>query len=323
VRRAKPIEVINVNGVYEKQTNEEEAEQVVEVLAKIWSSPPDQRPTIGVATFNRKQADLVEDAIEQRAIGDSQFLSAYQRERERTSEGEDVGFFVKNVENVQGDERDIIIFSTTFGRDRHGSFRKNFGVLGQSGGERRLNVAVTRAKEKVILLTSMPVREISDLFTSTRLPSKPRDYLQAYLDYATKISAGDLEAAREVTQRMNGHHQRQQRQFEHDGFASSVGSFLRDIGYEPVPADDGDAFGLDFAIRNGRTGLFGIGIECDAPRHELLRRARAREIWRPRVLSRAIPVIHRVASHAWYHRPGEEKTRLHTAIREALSEDAR
>ena len=85
---------------------------------------------------------------------------------------------------MQGDERDIIIFSTTFGRDKHGSFRRNFGVLGQSGGERRLNVAVTRAREKIILLTSMPVGDISDLLTTGRSPTRPRDYLQAYLDYA-------------------------------------------------------------------------------------------------------------------------------------------
>ena len=68
-------------------------------------------------------------------------------------------------------------------------------------------------------------------------------------------------------------------------------SFIRELGHDPVPSDDGDAFGLDFAIRDDRTGFFGIGIECDAPRHELLRRARAREIWRPAVLARAIPMV--------------------------------
>jgi primosomal replication protein N'' len=78
-----------------------------------------------------------------------------------------MGFFVKNVENVQGDERDVIIFSSTFGRNAQGAFRRAFGVLGQVGGERRLNVAVTRASETVVLVTSMPIAEISD-FLSTR-----------------------------------------------------------------------------------------------------------------------------------------------------------
>ena len=315
IRRVRPIEVIRVDGMYEAQTNKAE-----EVLAEIWSGPPEKRPTVGVVTFNRKQADLVEDAIDKRAKGDPSFLHAYERECERMEHGEDVGFFVRNVENVQGDERDIIVFSTTFGRDTHGRFRLNFGVLGQSGGERRLNVAVTRARERVILLTSMPIEKISDLLGSGRSPSKARDYLQAYLNYATKISAGKLDDARAAAERLTPHqHPHQRRSMQEDGFASSVGAFMREIGYEPIPSNEGDAFGLDFAIRNPQTGLFGIGIECDAPRHELLRHARAREIWRPAVLSRAIPFVHRVASHAWYHRPSEERTRLRAAIQNALS----
>ena len=73
------------------------------------------------------------------------------------------------------------------------------GVLGQTGGERRLNVAVTRARSKVVLITSMPVKDVSDWLAAGRSPDKPRDYLQAYLDYATKVASGDLEAAR-ITQ---------------------------------------------------------------------------------------------------------------------------
>ena len=73
------------------------------------------------------------------------------------------------------------------------------------------------------------------------------------------------------------------------------------------------------SVRDERTGVFGIGIECDAPRHELLRRARAREIWRPAVLARAIPMVHRVASYGWYHRPEQERMRLRAAIQTALS----
>jgi hypothetical protein len=319
IRRVRPIDVIRVNGIYEQQTNKAEAEKVVHILAEIWKAAPDKRPTVGVATFNRKQADLVEDAIEKRAIRDSMFLRAYQRECERTRDGEDVGFFVKNVENVQGDERDIIIFSTTFGRDRHGSFRRNFGVLGQSGGERRLNVAVTRAREKIVILTSMPVEDVSEILSTKRLPSKPRDYLQAYLDYAIKLSAGDVDLARAAIERFHQRPRAETNNGYEDGFVASVGAFIRELGYDPVPSNEGDAFGLDFAIKEARTGLFGIGIECDAPRHSLLKCARAREIWRPAVLTRAIPTVHRVASHGWYHRTGHEQERLRTAIAKALS----
>jgi primosomal replication protein N'' len=122
-----------------------------------------------------------------------------------------------------------------------------------------------------------------------------------------------------MTQRFGFQRKGQPNNTYEDGFVASVGSFIRDLGHHPVPSDDGDAFGLDFAVRDERTGFFGLGIECDAPRHELLRRARAREIWRPAVLARAIPMVHRVASHGWYHRPEQERTRLRAAIQTALS----
>ena len=85
-------------------------------MAKKWDSP--NCPTIGVVTFNAKQANLIEDLLEERAKNDLNFRRSLISERERQQEGEDMSFFVKNVENVQGDERDIIIFSSTFGRDR-------------------------------------------------------------------------------------------------------------------------------------------------------------------------------------------------------------
>jgi superfamily I DNA and/or RNA helicase len=86
-----------------------------------------------------------------------------------------MSFFVKNVENVQGDERDMIIFSSTFGRDKDGSFRRQFGLLSQTGGERRLNVAITRAREKVVLVTSLPIGVLN--FLDLRLYSKNPELL--------------------------------------------------------------------------------------------------------------------------------------------------
>src|SRR5262249_29862436 len=160
----------------------------------------------------RKQTDEIEDAIEEYAESDRAFRDALMRERERTEGGEDMGFFVKNVENVQGDERDVVVFSTTFGRNGQGVFRRNFGVLGQAGGERRLNVAVTRARQKVVLVTSMPVEEISDMLTTHKRPAVPRDYLQAYLEYARMVSDGSADSGRALLGRLVT-----ERRAEHDG----------------------------------------------------------------------------------------------------------
>ena len=319
IRRIRPIEVLRADGVYEDQTNRVEAEMVASSLRRIWLEAEGPIPTVGVVTFNRKQADLIEEVLEDFAEQDAAFRQAISRERDRVEGGEDMGFFVKNVENVQGDERDVIVFSSTFGRNAQGTFRRFFGVLGQAGGERRLNVAVTRARQKVLLVTSMPVPMISDLLSTRRQASSPRDYLQAYFEYARCISEGELDAAQALLARLtpeqrNGAHQDKLQ----DGLEEAVAEEIRSLGWEPSPVNEEGAFGLDFAIEDPRTGLYGIGIECDAPRDPLLAHARAREMWRPAVLRRSIPVIHRVSSHRWHHEPAIERARLRSAIQDAM-----
>ena len=321
VRRVKPIELVRADGVYQNQTNPKEADLVVEQLAKLWSVAPANRRSAGVVTFNRKQADLIEEKLEVRAEGSAAFRQALAAERDRMQDGEDMGFFVKNVENVQGDERDIIIFSSTFGRNGQGTFRRNFGVLGQVGGERRLNVAVTRAREKVVLITSMPISEISDLLGTARLPVSARDFLQAYFEYARATSAGELDVSRGLLSRLNNNHNSlpHATSLGSDGFIGNVMEFVATLGWRAVPLTDAGAFGLDLAIEDPRSGLYGIGIECDAPRHPLLTDARARELWRPTLLARSIRRVHRVSSYGWYHQRDAEKVLLKTAIEQALS----
>ena len=323
IRHVKPLELIQVNGLYEKQTNAGEAERVVDYLAQLWQRPYAERPSVGVVTFNLKQAGLIEERLEQRAEEDPQFRSAYQQEAARSEHGEDMSVFVKNVENVQGDERDVIIFSTTFGRNSQGTFRRAFGVLGQKGGERRLNVAVTRARQKVVLVTSMPIKEISDMLDTQRKPVIPRDYLQSYMEYARIMTNGELQAGHALLGRMHSErvNARLRQGQKRDGFTRDVAAYLSALGLDAVPVQEGDAFGIDFAIADPGTGLYAIGIECDSPRHALLQRARARDIWRPSVLQRAIPRLHRISSQAWYHNNDAEKGRLKLAIASAMQQE--
>lgn len=319
VRRKRPVEMIRVDGTYVDQTNPEEAERVADVLRDLWAAGGGNLPTVGVVTFNRKQADLIEEVLEDRAERDAAFRTALTRERDRVEGGEDMGLFVKNVENVQGDERDVIVFSSTFGRNAQGTFRRSFGVLGQTGGERRLNVAVTRARQKVVLVTSMPIPLISDLISTRRQAASPRDFLQAYFEYARALSDGDLDAAEALLSRLTPEQRRPRyREGGNDGLETAVADEIRSLGWEPASVGDDGAFGLDFAIEDPRTGLYGIGIECDAPRHPLLARARAREMWRPDVLRRSIPAIHRVSSHRWFHEPEQERERLRRAVISAM-----
>jgi hypothetical protein len=152
--RFAPITLYRAGGVYRDGTNEAEAAQIVRIVHDLLRRA--EPPSIGIACFNIDQRDLIVEKLEQAAEHDGWFSRALAAARSRKGESSFEGLFVKNLENVQGDERDHIIVSTTYGPDPSGKFYRRFGPLGMPGGGRRLNVLVTRAKQEVHLVTSIP-----------------------------------------------------------------------------------------------------------------------------------------------------------------------
>ncbi len=142
------------DGVYDrggKRNNLKEAEKVADLVFEHFRNYP--KKTLGVVTFSIAQMEAVEEAIERRLKEQPDFEQFFKEDRLE-------GFFVKNLENVQGDERDVIFFSVGYGYDQEKQMAMNFGPLNKPGGERRLNVAVTRAREKVVLITSIKATDI-------------------------------------------------------------------------------------------------------------------------------------------------------------------
>ncbi len=156
-RAASPITLHCVDGIYEDRANEKEAAAAVELAAKLLAG--DAPPSIGIACFNLTQRDAILDAMAAKCEADVVFAERLEAARQRRGRDSFEGLFVKNLENVQGDERDVMIICTTFGPDPAGKFRRNFGALAQAGGERRLNVLITRARTAIHLLTSIPAAE--------------------------------------------------------------------------------------------------------------------------------------------------------------------
>ena len=314
VIRHQPIEVRHVDAPYEKQINEGEAEAVIDFLADHWKQ---RKPaSVGVVTFNLKQADLIQDRMEERMETDPKFRRRCERERCRAG-GE--GFFVRNLENVQGDERDLIIFSTTFGPDTDGRFLRNFGPASQRNGQRRLNVAVTRSRMKMVIFTSLPIAEIAS--GPAGEGDSPREILKGYLTYAEAVSKGEFENVRSILARMQGprHHSHDRSIFSsresQRAFVREVIAFLEAEGLQPKLDDSHDAFHFDVALTDPKTGNFGLAIECDPPIHVDLDCARAREIWRRDTMSGTIPKMIRLSSRAWYDEEEKEKKRLLAAVK--------
>ncbi|MGY2079251.1 DUF3320 domain-containing protein [Modestobacter sp. SYSU DS0657] len=172
------VSLVRVAGTFHRtgggkllRTNPVEAAAVVaEVLRRFEVAAP-AVPSIGVVTFNAPQRSLIEAQL--RDSGDQRVVDALDR-----TDGE--GLFVKNLENVQGDERDVVFFSTGFSPDERGNLPLNFGPLNRAGGERRLNVAVTRARHQVVVFTSFAPEQLR----AEQTASLGVQHLRAYLDLA-------------------------------------------------------------------------------------------------------------------------------------------
>lgn len=169
-RQEPAIEYARVDGVWENNSNEREAQEVVDRVFNLLSIHPEKQ--IGVVTFNAPQQTLILDMLEERFESEGMSMPA--------------SLFVKNIENVQGDEKDIIIFSVGYAPDKKQKMNMQFGSLNQAGGENRLNVAVTRAREKIILICSI---EPEQLRTDDLRNEGPR-LLRKYLEYAREVSHG-------------------------------------------------------------------------------------------------------------------------------------
>jgi len=318
--KSPPIEFREVGGVYDRRENRAEAETVVRLLRRVWREHT-KPPTIGVVTFNQKQRDLIEGLIELERSRDRGFDKLFRRETRRQDSGLDVGFFVKNLENVQGDERDLMIFSATFGRDPDGNFRRLFGPVGSHGGERRLNVAITRAKSRVVVLNSMPIGEISAaLRGGLRADSSPKAYLQLYLAYAKAVSERDEEQVRQLLlsleRRMRGHEA--PRGEPESYFEEDVAGEIRKAGYIAEHQIGESGFRIDIGVRGpGRGDGYVLGVECDGATYHSGYAARFRDIWREEILRSRGWRIHRVWSTTWWRNRESERRRLVRAIEEA------
>lgn len=189
-----PIEtIVCEDGLWEQRANNKEADQVITLLKRVLREKADDT-TVGVITFNTQQRNLIEDMIDSLLLSSSVHAKRFAKELSRHEKGEDHSLFVKNIENVQGDERDIIIFSTAYAKNRFGKFYRQFGWLNSEGGQNRLNVAITRAKQKVYIVTSFHPAELKVDDLKSMGPKR----LKQYLEYCFHIASSNKASAREL-----------------------------------------------------------------------------------------------------------------------------
>lgn len=289
--QASRVRLIPIAGTYQKgstRNNRAEAEAVVsEIIRRLEDTELRQR-SIGVVAFNQSQQHLIEDLL-MATLGKRKDLEAYALQS-------DEPIFVKNLENVQGDERDVVLFSVGYGPDKNGNVSMNFGPLNQQGGERRLNVAVSRARYEMLVFSSMTSKDI-DL---KRSKAKGVEGLKLFLEFAER---GTIPA------------QSKQEGNRKSELVASLACELRHHGYEVCTFVGRSAFRIDIAVLDpGNPEHYLLGILCDGLGYYQTQTTQDRELVQPSVLTALGWEIMRLWALDWYH----DKERVIAGIIERL-----
>ena len=303
-----PIEVHKMeNAMWRNRSNMEEARYIVDLL-KTFFSERTENETVGIITFNSSQRDLIDDLIDEECAKNPELATAIRTELTRKKDGEDIGLFVKNIESVQGDERDVIIFSIGYAKNENGRLIRNFGWLNQKGGENRLNVAISRAKKKVHIVTSFNPAELQVEDTKNDGPR----YLKKYLEYAFAVSAGDKEAAKQILYSFGDDPNAGQTVSFDSDFENQVYDALKAEGYDVDTQIGIGGYSIDLAIK--KDGKYILGIECDGKLYHSSKSARERDYHRQKYLESRGWRIYRIWSTNWWKNPQREIKKIVTVV---------
>ncbi|MAT72637.1 MAG: DNA helicase [Planctomycetaceae bacterium] len=282
------------HGVYDKRRNRAEAEYIAEMVRQVLTDSPQQ--TIGIVAFSEAQQDEIEQALTRLAADDKPFGEALEQAYEREDDGQFVGLLVKNLENIQGDERDIIILSVCYGRPPTGKMRMNFGPINKSGGEKRLNVAFSRAKQYMAVVSSIESTEITNDYNDGA------NCLKSYLRYAEAVSAGDAEAAARVTRSLSRwtHDEQDQATPARELLAEQLAERLAAAGYQVDHAVGQSHFRCDLAVHREGDSVYRLGILIDGCGYYEQSDLLERDMMRPRLLRAFGWRIVHVLAKDWY-----------------------
>ncbi|MFD0824393.1 AAA domain-containing protein [Neobacillus sp. M.A.Huq-85] len=302
-----------VDGRWINQCNEVEAIEVVHILRDILINQPGK--TVGIITFNAKQQTVIQDQIDRLLSEDEKFSAVY---NQMLTKDLDERVFVKNIENVQGDERDIILFSITYAKNEEGKVVNRFGDLNKKGGENRLNVAVSRAKEAIIVVSSIEPEELNVANTANVGPK----LFKAYLKYVRAVSTSQVDEIKavvhEINENVNTHVQQKELHFD-SPFEEQVYHQLRDLGYEVTTQVGMSGYRIDMAIVHPHdSSRYILGIECDGAMYHSSKNAKERDVYRQRFLESRGWNIERIWSRNWWKNSSTEIERIDQKVKELM-----
>lgn len=290
------VKFFKVDGVYRRGSSRDNPKEAAAVAQRVLEHFQTRLgKSIGVVTLSVSQASRIEDELERLRAQRPDLEQHFVQDRNK-------GLFVKSIENVQGDERDVIVLSVGYGPDENGKLTMAFGPMNSEGGERRLNVAVTRARQLVEVVSSIHGAQID------AGKSASRRHFKRYLEYAESgpaIFTRGLEAS----------------VGEPDSpFEESVLSVLKSWGVAAVPQVGVAGYRIDIGIPHpDKPGVFVLGVECDGAMYHSAKTARDRDRLREQVLRGLGWNLHRIWGTAWYRDRRAAEEQLRVAIDRAIT----
>ncbi len=297
-----------INGIYKRghgRINLAEANAIAEMircrLSASLECPEKERLTLGVITFNAQQQTLILNLLEEMRGRNPELEWFFSEDREEP-------VIVKNLENIQGDERDVIMFSITFGPDSHGKLSLNFGAINMEGGEKRLNVAITRARKELHVFSSINHQQIDISKTQSKGVHDLKKFLffaengdnVDYLSPSNSDSLGSVDFSLE----------------------NAIADAFRDKGWEVRTQIGNSDFRIDIGIVHpDRTSSYLAGIECDGLAYYNSATVRDRDLIRQSVLKNLGWDLYRIWAIDWFRDPDSVIKRIHDQLEKKLESD--
>ena len=286
--RERRVRMRKIDGFFDRgktRVNVNEAKAIVEEIKRRYQDPELRKQSIGVVTFNISQQTLIEDMLQEEYQKDVKF-------DQWANMGEE-SLFVKNLENVQGDERDIILFSVAFGPNAEGKMSLNFGPLNKNGGWKRLNVAVSRARSEMVVFTSMT----ADMINLKRTKAKGVEALRDFLEFAQK---GQLQS-KNIEKNME----------ERQGIMEHICQMLNEHGYKYQRSVGHSKFKIDIAVMNPyKEEEYLLGIMLDGESYRQSSNTKDREVAQISVLKGLGWDIYRIWTLDWWDNKEKELKKL-------------
>lgn len=281
------------HGVYDDRRNSAEADYIANLVRGLLAR--DEHPSIGIVAFSEAQQSQIESALNRLAEEDEGFGDRLEAEYERQIDSQYVGLLIKNLENIQGDERDVVILSVCYANAPDGKMRMNFGPINQTGGERRLNVAFSRAKHHMAVVSSIRHTAITNDYNDGA------NCLKSYLRYAAACSVGDLAGSQRILRELALWHDVEEREeTKINVVVQQIAAALTQRGYAVDTGVGMSRFRCDLAARrHGELG-YRLGVLVDTQVHYEQTDLLERDMLRPQLMSSFGWHVAHVLMRDWY-----------------------